>query len=885
MACTIFILVAQAGLTYANSNLFSPYITIPTGSGPEAVAIGDINSDGRNDVVMTTSYYFDPENDYKLFVFLQNALGILDPPVKYDTSGDYTTRPATVAIGDVNNDGMADVVVGNSGLNIEVFLQNGLGGLDPSQKYVTVDSDKIRIGDFNNDGLLDVVGIGWGTNTASVFLQNIGGNFNSPDIYSVTHGGWDDLDIGDINNDGLTDIVVMSGQDVYPNVGALTQTAAGTFNSAVFYDVAGNVLSSGVGVGDVNGDGLKDVVVTYGGNRPDSKIGIFLQNATGTLDPAISYNSYDIPEPVEIADVNRDGRQDILVAHGGWMALGVYLQSAGGTLASEELYPLPYASHYNPHGLAVGDVNGDDKNDIVIADYNNGLDVLYNQEGIPRISVSPASIDFGSIPMTGTSVQTVSITNIGNGDLAVTTVTLIGVDRMQYGIQNDNCSGTTLGPNDSCTLEVIFSPTTVGTKTAALHILSNDPYFPVVDVPLYGIALTLFHAVDYFPLDPGTIWQYLKNGQRAVSRKVLNKEVTVEGIKTRPVKYVEEHAREYYTSDSNGIFLHRQYQPHVHIDGVGWVDVDTTFIPPIKLADGDAWIGQSFHSSGRAETVVQLTGDIYNFNFSYTADSIIEAQETITVPAGTFDTVRHHTTFTINGITQFSTLYLAEGIGVVKDVTIDPQGKTSSFEMLSFTSLSLLAPNGGEIIPSGGTYDITWKSSPDMTIFRLSYSLNNGVTWIPISGAENVTENHYLWTVPITKKNKKSCRIKVSGYNDADIKVKEDFSDSPFTIEVVKVTSPDGSEVWTSDELRSITWMTNGTIKPVAKVQLSYSKNNGIKWHPITTIEGSNPGTYDWIVPSLTKAKKNCKVKVVLKDSAGHSIGKDISDQVFMMQP
>ena len=87
MACTIFILVAQAGLTYANSNLFIPYITIPISSTPRAVAIGDVNSDGRNDVVMTTSFSFDPENDFKLLVFLQNASGTLDPPVKYDTSG------------------------------------------------------------------------------------------------------------------------------------------------------------------------------------------------------------------------------------------------------------------------------------------------------------------------------------------------------------------------------------------------------------------------------------------------------------------------------------------------------------------------------------------------------------------------------------------------------------------------------------------------------------------------------------------------------------------------------------------------------------------------------------------------------------------------------
>jgi hypothetical protein len=369
--------------------LFKPYVSFPTGSWPEAVAVGDINGDGRSDVIMTTSFYFDDANDYKVFVFLQNADGTLAPPVKYATASTYGCRAATVSIGDVNHDGRNDVVIGNSGCGIEVFLQNAGGTLDPGVPYPSVDSFKIRIADLNNDGRLDVVGIGWGTDTASVWLQNAGGTFDPPVAYGISHGGWEDLEVGDVNKDGLADIVVMSGQGVL-RVGVLTQKASGGFDAPGYYNIP-DVFPGGIAVGDLNGDGANDVVVAYGGNQPSSKIGVYYQNASGTLDPITAHDSYDIPEAMEIADVTGDGRKDVVVLHGGWMAMGVYQQMPDGTLAAEELYGIPYASHYNPHGLAVGDISGDGRNDVVIADYNYGLVVLYRNDSVTPTAASAQS--------------------------------------------------------------------------------------------------------------------------------------------------------------------------------------------------------------------------------------------------------------------------------------------------------------------------------------------------------------------------------------------------------------------------------------------------------------------------------------------------------------
>jgi len=356
--------------------LFQPYQAYPVGSFPDAVAIGDVTGDGRKDVVMTTDFYFDPNNDYHLFVFAQQPDGTLAPPVSYPLG--MQANRTSVAVGDITGDGRADVVVGIDRTAIEVFPQIVGGTLGSPVVTATIDSSLIRLGRLDGNTRLDIAGIGFGTNTASVFLDNGTGGLRAPAVYPVPHDGYDDLEIADVTGDGRADLVVMSGQGLVPNLSVLAQLAGGGFGPATSYSVGGNVLTNGIGVGDVTGDGRADVVASYGGNKPGSNLAVFAQNATGALAAPVSYPSLDIPEPVEVADFDLDGRADVAVAHGGWNSLGIYLQQPGGTLAAEALYPIPYATHYGTHGLAVGDVNGDGAPEVVLADYNHGLIVLRN---------------------------------------------------------------------------------------------------------------------------------------------------------------------------------------------------------------------------------------------------------------------------------------------------------------------------------------------------------------------------------------------------------------------------------------------------------------------------------------------------------------------------
>lgn len=357
-----------------------PYFAHATGSHPEAVTIGDFNNDGRNDVLLNTSTYFDPENDYKLKVFLQDENGNLRPPVSYAVDAEYTSQPKTIAAGDLNGDGLLDIAVGMDRSHIEIFLQYTDGTLFSADTIDTPLSTRIAVADLNGDGLDDIAGIGWGDDSVGVFYQEELGISHQAELHYAPHGGNDDLVLGDVNADGADDIVVMSGQTFADNLAVVASDGQGGFKPVAFYDLGGNELTNAVTIGDVDSDGLNDVAVTFGGNRPAASIAVFHQGKEGLLQQPQVLPSYDIPETIVTADINGNSTDDLLVLHGGSNKLGVYEQLEGGTLGRESLFGIPYASHYNPQGLDTGDINGDGIPDVVVADYNRGLVVLPGAE-------------------------------------------------------------------------------------------------------------------------------------------------------------------------------------------------------------------------------------------------------------------------------------------------------------------------------------------------------------------------------------------------------------------------------------------------------------------------------------------------------------------------
>ena len=337
-AMLLSLLAIVPGGVLASGTQFGPYRVTAVGSEAEAVAIGDVTSDGLADVVLTTGYANTPA-DFQ--VLCSRAWRTARWPRRSPTRprAPKGQRPETVDIGDVNGDGRPDVMVGLSGLGIQLFAQAADGTLGAPVLVPSVDSHKVAIGDFDKSGRPQVAGIGWGTDTVTIF-SDTGAGLAAAATYPAQHDGWDNLEAADVTGDGRTDIVVMSGQGFVPNVSVLPALANGTFGPAAEYAVGGNELTQGIGVGDVTGDGRSDVVASYGGNSPNGRLAVFAQSPAGTLiAPPVSYQSYDIPGAVEVSDVDLDGRPDAVVVHEGWLQVGVYRGQAGGQLRGRGSLP------------------------------------------------------------------------------------------------------------------------------------------------------------------------------------------------------------------------------------------------------------------------------------------------------------------------------------------------------------------------------------------------------------------------------------------------------------------------------------------------------------------------------------------------------------------
>ena len=132
------------------------------------------------------------------------------------------------------------------------------------------------------------------------------------------------------------------------------------------------------------------------------------------------------------------------------------------------------------------DIDGDSRHqgagyDIGADEYPSGPPVQ------PNLSVVPSSYDFGSLAVgKNSSAQSFIISNTGQENIEIGTISITGTDASEFSLQNDNCSGQTLLPSKECTVDIVFVPTSSGSKSSYLTIPSSDPDVPELTISLSG---------------------------------------------------------------------------------------------------------------------------------------------------------------------------------------------------------------------------------------------------------------------------------------------------------------------------------------------------------------------------------------------------------------
>lgn len=355
------------------AQLQSPQLFHETWGNIAASVIGDVNEDGRNDLVMATgsSQHLDGLDKYTLFVFLQKADGTLDAPLKTTTydgpSYGSVCTPYSLAVGDVTGDGRTDIVLGEGYCGISVYQRAEDGSWPrPASRLASSEGFRVRVGDMNNDGRLDVVSRGNGT--VSMWHQLVDGGLVGAGTTSLVigHGS---LELADLNGDGLLDLALTKTASSADSdqLAVMTQIGNGAFTTPTAYRTGMHTMWR-MTVGDVTGDGRADLLFSISSNTIGPNIGIFTQQANGTLGSPAFTPAHGHPQTVFVADLNQDGRNDVL--SGTDSTASIFLQGSNGALDMED--------RYSGGGLlAVGDLNGDGYPDVV-SSYYQKMYVTYN---------------------------------------------------------------------------------------------------------------------------------------------------------------------------------------------------------------------------------------------------------------------------------------------------------------------------------------------------------------------------------------------------------------------------------------------------------------------------------------------------------------------------
>jgi hypothetical protein len=340
---------------------------IAVGCGAGNVVAGDLNNDGKSDLLVACA------QERKLIVLLNG--GGRDGLFRTANSLPLTDPPGDMVLGDVNGDDKLDLAIdSHDSYGIVLMLGDGKGGfgLAPHSPIVMKDGTHphthgLRLADINGDRKLDLVTVNSSDNDVSIAFGDGRGNFTRAAASFPVGPSPYPFAIADVNHDGLLDIIATATATGPQRAQQLPRSFALTL---LLNDGRGGFRRSELPLrtgqpwfadaGDLNGDRKLDLVVTH---HDQTKLTVMLGDGTGRFSE-VADSPFDWGRnafKVSLADVNRDGHNDVLAASGE----GVRIMLGDGRGNFSPATGSPFQTGRGVWRLALADVNGDRKLDIV----------------------------------------------------------------------------------------------------------------------------------------------------------------------------------------------------------------------------------------------------------------------------------------------------------------------------------------------------------------------------------------------------------------------------------------------------------------------------------------------------------------------------------------
>ncbi len=368
----------------AGNGAFAPGVAYPAGTQPGNALLADLNGDGKLDLVVTDGA------TGAIDVLFGNGDGTFGSPTSYAA----IQNPVGIALGNFTGKGKIDLAVA-SPTGLAVLLNDGTGHFAPAPSlYIPSQPVSLTAADLRGAGHDDLI-LANQDGTVSVLLGGGAGHFTPLPAQTVNSGPLSSIAAGDFNVDGKLDLAVtQAGSNT---VTVLLGRGDGTFQAGQSYTVGNGPTS--VRVADLNGDGFADLVTV---NQAANTFSVLLGNGDGTFKPSVDFVAGNLPLEAVVADFNGDGHPDLAIANYQDSTLSVALGHGDGTFIAAR----DYKGGLQSKAVASGDLNGDGLPDLVVVNscgsdptctsHGSATVFLANQNGTYR----PAStIPLGSGPV------------------------------------------------------------------------------------------------------------------------------------------------------------------------------------------------------------------------------------------------------------------------------------------------------------------------------------------------------------------------------------------------------------------------------------------------------------------------------------------------------